>query len=220
MSQLELAHSLFSESFESGHPRWAYWGRGERGTVVRLEADSPQFYEKDWKNGDICTTGEVDESPHLFPAEVERIMSTLKRVMTKNRTTLSAEHYEACSMVSHESRRMYGKASWELVKIVGTDEFKKLLAKERKEERRAATRRKRLSRARAKEEDDADDDDDVEEEELEYDGEVQELWDNHFAQYDDAEKVSDFERDHYSDNYLISDSDGGSDCDSDSDFFD
>ena len=41
-------------------------------------------------------------------AECERIMHTAKRVMTKERTRLSPDSYEACVMVSHESRRRYG----------------------------------------------------------------------------------------------------------------
>ena len=39
--------------------------------------------------------------------EVERLMSTLNRVMTVDRTTMTPSHLQSLCMISHESRRMF-----------------------------------------------------------------------------------------------------------------
>ena len=40
--------------------------------------------------------------------EVERIISAMGRVMDEHRTSLTADHTEACTLISHESRHRYG----------------------------------------------------------------------------------------------------------------
>ena len=40
--------------------------------------------------------------------EVERIIGSMGRVMDEHRTPLTADHTEACTLISHESRHRYG----------------------------------------------------------------------------------------------------------------
>lgn len=68
-------------------------------------------------------------------SEVERVISTLNRVMSDFRTSLSSDHLESCVLISHESRRRYGPA--EKFKIIDLlPEAQEILKEKRKEHSR------------------------------------------------------------------------------------
>lgn len=63
--------------------------------------------------------------------EVERLMSTLNRVLTGARTSITPEHLQSLCMISHESRRMYGDNPAKIVELL--PDIKSYLEKKRKD---------------------------------------------------------------------------------------
>ena len=60
----------------------------------------------------------IGEVSPLSTAEVERVMSTLKRILFEKRTSMTDKHLEACVMISHESRRRYGvHEKWRITEL-------------------------------------------------------------------------------------------------------
>ena len=75
----------------------------------------------------------------MSTAEVERVMSTLKRILSEKRTAMTDKHLEACVMISHESRRRYGvHEKWritELQPLMKNELAKKRVQKSKKSRR-------------------------------------------------------------------------------------
>ena len=67
-------------------------------------------FSEDWAkvHSEILKLLKVAEVKPFSTSEVERVFSTLKRLLSKDRTLMSTDHVEACAMVSHESRIRYG----------------------------------------------------------------------------------------------------------------
>ena len=98
------------ESFVEYMKQWITYGqirtfRPLLRKAYKLEKSNEYFAKN---HSEILKMLKICEVTPLSTAEVERVMSTLKRILSEKRTGMTDKHLEACVMISHESRRRYG----------------------------------------------------------------------------------------------------------------
>jgi len=113
--------------------------------VVKNERDDPTF---SGRFSEISKLPKIADVKPKSTGEVERVGSTVGRILTDKRSLLGSEMLEASVMVSHESHRRYPSAPYKIGDLLV--EAKDILAAKRKAHSKANIESKRRKKAKRK----------------------------------------------------------------------